>query len=340
MKWFRFSIFGAILVVVVLLSGCSDGEPWIPVEQPVMEIPLEGPAAQRDAELSGLAWYGDYLILLPQYPSRRSRQTDGTVFALHRDDLIASLEGRLSGPLRPVEIPFEDSGLEQNTAGFEGFESIGFRGEQAFVTIEAEQEDSIRAYLVSGHIAPDLSELSLDSSPLATIEPQADLENLSEEALLVAGDRVITFYEANGAQVNPQPVVHLFDPALQPQGTLALPRLEYRLTDATALDGAGRFWVMNYFYPGDTALQTDSDPLAARYGEGETHAQNATVERLVEFQYRDGTITRTATPPIQLQLLGDDAPRNWEGLARLEGRGFLLATDKFPETILGFVAAP
>ncbi len=28
---------------------------------------------------------------------------------------------------------------------------------------------------------------------------------------------------------------------------------------------------------------------------------------------------------------------NWEGLACLERRSFLLANDKFPETILGFV---
>jgi len=35
-------------------------------------------------------------------------------------------------------------------------------------------------------------------------------------------------------------------------------------------------------------------------------------------------------------LPGNDA-RNWEGIVRLDNRGFLLATDKFPTTILGFV---
>jgi hypothetical protein len=44
-------------------------------------------------------------------------------------------------------------------------------------------------------------------------------------------------------------------------------------------------------------------------------------------------------PPIQMELTSDDA-RNWEGLVRLDERGFLIMTDKFPETILGFVTMP
>ena len=34
-----------------------------------IEIPLNGEAAERSLEMSGLAWYGDYLILMPQYLS-------------------------------------------------------------------------------------------------------------------------------------------------------------------------------------------------------------------------------------------------------------------------------
>jgi hypothetical protein len=35
--------------------------------------------------------------------------------------------------------------------------------------------------------------------------------------------------------------------------------------------------------------------------------------------------------------LSDEAARNWEGVVRLEDRGFLLVTDTFPRTLLGFV---
>ena len=38
--------------------------------------------------------------------------------------------------------------------------------------------------------------------------------------------------------------------------------------------------------------------------------------------------------------LGVGVARNWEGIARLEGRGFLLVTDQFPDTILAFVPYP
>ena len=44
----------------------------------------------------------------------------------------------------------------------------------------------------------------------------------------------------------------------------------------------------------------------------------------------------TDTPPILLRL-DASVGRNWEGIARLGDRGFLIATDKFPETLLGFV---
>jgi hypothetical protein len=48
-------------------------------------------------------------------------------------------------------------------------------------------------------------------------------------------------------------------------------------------------------------------------------------------------------PPLQLALSDDllgMIGRNWEGLARLDPRGFLLVTDTFPGTILAFVPAP
>ncbi|MCZ7666234.1 MAG: hypothetical protein M5U34_02815 [Chloroflexi bacterium] len=37
-------------------------------ETPITEIALAGALAEAKAELSGMAWYGDTLIFLPQYP--------------------------------------------------------------------------------------------------------------------------------------------------------------------------------------------------------------------------------------------------------------------------------
>jgi hypothetical protein len=57
------------------------------------------------------------------------------------------------------------------------------------------------------------------------------------------------------------------------------------------------------------------------------------------MQYSANGIALTDTSPVLLTLV-TDVSRNWEGLAFLEGRGFLLMTDKFPETILAFVPMP
>ncbi len=115
-----------------------------------------------------------------------------------------------------------------------------------------------------------------------------------------------------------------------------MPRVEYRLTDATEADRRGRFWVSNYHWPG-AEWQTATCSLTERHGEGESHARCVTVERLVELAHTERGVEVTRTPPIQLQLVDDEHARNWEGLVRLPGRGFLLVTDEHPSTLLGFV---
>jgi hypothetical protein len=132
--------------------------------------------------------------------------------------------------------------------------------------------------------------------------------------------------------------VRRYETDLRPLGPVSFPTLEYRLTDATALDADGRFWVINYFYPEDRdLLRPGVDSLALRYGRGASHRASS-VERLVEFRYAPSGVTRTETPPIWLRLDPQTA-RNWEGLARFRD-GFLLATDRFPATILAYVPAP
>jgi hypothetical protein len=97
--------------------------------------------------------------------------------------------------------------------------------------------------------------------------------------------------------------------------------------------------VINYLYSGDDFSREASDPLGAQYGIGKTHQTNFNVERLVEFQYSDSGIQRVNRAPIQLVLEGLEG-RNWEGIARLDDRGFLLITDRYPTTLFGFVPMP
>lgn len=315
---------------------------FTPIEQPVTLIALGAPLDTPDAELSGLAWYGDFLVFLPQYPARFAQSGDvGALFALHRRDITAFLDEVTREPLAPIRIPLlEDGGLPQAIRGFEGFEAIGFSGSQIFLTLEASPAGGMRGYLVRGEIAEDLSGIRLQAQPLPVLAAQSRSDNKSDEALLLDGEQVWTFYEVNGATLNPQPMARAFNLGLEALNTVSFPNLEYRLTDASALDENGRFWVINYQYPGDRDLTPKLDPLAEHYGLGETHTIRTAVERLVQFERRADGFVLVDAPPVYLQLLPDGEARNWEGLALLEERGFLLVTDKFPQTLFGFVPYP
>ncbi|MFK8184381.1 MAG: hypothetical protein AB8B99_13495 [Phormidesmis sp.] len=310
--------------------------PMTAPEQPVTYLPLNGPLANRDAEISGLAWYGEYLILLPQYPKRLG----DNIFALPKADIVSFLAGDRSEPLSPIPIPFDSSAIANSIQGFEGFEAIAFAENQVFLAVEASTPAGMRGYLLSGQLDPNLSQLTVGLEPSVEVLSQSGLDNMSEETLVVVSeDLVVAIHEVYGAQFTTVPVTTAFDFTLsEPAVVMSFPPVDYRITDATALDSQGRFWAVNYFYEGDDFLRPTRDPLLARYGQGPTHRQQATVERLVEFQYTSSGTTLVNRPPIQLQLAANG--RNWEGIARLDERGFLLITDKFPETILGFVEMP
>ena len=56
----------------IKLSGESDGKADATIqleEHSLVELPLFGEAGDAENEYSGLAWWNDSLILLPQYPS-------------------------------------------------------------------------------------------------------------------------------------------------------------------------------------------------------------------------------------------------------------------------------
>jgi hypothetical protein len=351
MKRLFATIFFVLLLLAFLLGGCrsSASKPTVsplsplaaPVlEQPVSVIPLAGDLADSNAEVSGLAWYGQTLVLLPQYPDRFRSGGHGQVFVLPKSHVLAFLDGQSSEPLQPRAIPLLDASLVKGISGFEGYEAIAFFGEQVFVAIEARSGGRMLGYLARGHIATDLSRIELEAEPLAEVTAQTTLSNMAYETLLLSGNSLITMYEANGLNVNSEPVAYRFDLSLAPLDAIPFPNLEYRITDATDLDEANHFWAINYFWPGDAKLEPAPDSLAARFGQGETHARFETVERLVQLSYTPSGISLTAAPPIQLQLIDDDHSRNWEGVVRLDERGFLLVTDKHPETILGFVPYP
>ena len=330
-----------LIVGMFCICACHDVKPEkkasvdLVQEAQVKEIILVGPSAKANAEISGMAWCGNQLILLPQYPQSFSNMDTGVIFSIARADIDAFLAGERDEGIRPVLIPFDSAGMEQSIAGFEGFESIVFNGDHFYVVIEARQRDGMMGYLAKGSVEESCSSMSLKPPTMVSVSAQAHLRNITDETLIYWNDQLYTIYEANGENVNPNAVAHVFTSSLSSSSTIPMVNVEYRITDATEADASGQFWAVNFFFPGDTYLDPALDPIAQTFGIGLSHLEADQVERVLAFVIEEDGIKLADQEPFYLELSGDEA-RNWEGIVRY-GDGFLLVTDEYPKTILAYV---
>lgn len=311
-------------------------------------LPLQGAVQEQGAEISGLAWHGDKLILLPQMPdfATNNRASKAAFFAVERQDLLSRLNNESNEPLSCEEIALHGLEAVQALPGYEGFEAIAVRDDTAWLLMEANDHGTMRSWLVRGHFRD--SALHLDPDGLAPLPLPANLRNMSHETLVLGEDFLLVLYEANGAAVNPRPVALRLPLSENPAAhieEISFPNVEYRITDATAVirrDARQFFWAANFFWPGERKLlKPGADAVDARWGQGPTHRRSDAVERLLLFEITAKGIVLADAPPLPLAL--GMLPRNWEGVALLEGakqRGLLLATDKYPGTLLGFVPLP
>jgi len=324
-------IISICLFIALCLTLSANGL----LETELQEIELKGDIAISNSELSGMTWYEDHLILMPQYPNFPSYEGEGRLFKIGKAQLLEYIVGDVVIPITPDEIRIDYSYFQNNIPGFEGFEAIAFQGNNVYLSIEAEPE-KIEGYLIMGTIDDSMTEIVLDTLKYARINPQADVSNASEESILIADSLIMTFYEANGHNINPSPVANCFDGNLDFVKQIEFPSLEFRVTDATLLDENNGFWIINYFWPGEKEQYDPAEDLILRrFPSGETHADTQIVERLMKFCIHDDKIEIEDIPPIQLKLLSE--ARNLEGITKFDDLGFILCTDKFPRTILGFV---
>lgn len=331
-----------LVLAVLLLQACTSSNPPVPATPevvPVHYLPLADDFSL--AEFSGLAWYGDWLLLLPQFPERYAppgaMPGEGRIFALPRADVLKALDSPDAMPLTPRAVPFFAGDVPPLVHGFEGFEAIAFVKDTAFVTVESRlSERTMLAHLVRGHVSGNLDTLRIDPATLTPLTLPAAIDNMSFEALLTNQRDLLAIFEINGgAHINRPRAIRLTN-GLERNEAIPFPRLEYRVTDATTPDKNGRFWVINYFWPGERdRIAPDRDRLASP---GQDDGRG--VERLVAMQWTRRGVRLTRQPPLWLQPDAEGRLRNWEGIARLEGRGFLLITDEFPRTLLGFVPFP
>ncbi len=331
-------------------------------------LDITGPLSDPDAEVSGMAWKGDTLVVLPQFPTRFGGDGELGFFSIDRAQISSAMELGRSGPIVPRQVTCNAPGLEQMVRGFDGLEAIALLGDRFFLTVEAGEGREMAGYLLSARFEAEGGHVSIDTARFCEIPFALSIPNFADETIVALQNEVFTMGEANGVNVNPEPRAKRFSPDLEFLGCFALPAIEYRVTDATAVDGDGRFWVINYFWPpeGDKLNPApdeepwplDSDPLAAdarrsdgpsdvseenrgqEGGDGERCIERLLELRVVQSAGGEGYIERTSTPPIYLVPQDDGECRNWEAVVRLGDDGFLVMTDRFPTTLLAFVPNP
>lgn len=294
---------------------------------PLVEIRLPKPYDSPAMEYSGLAWFQDHLILLPQYPN-------GYLLAIPRAELETRIAADTSAEVAPIRVVFNDGGTAEMIPGFEGYEAIAFQDSMVFLTLEARLGDRMSAYCIQGSIQSIASGIFLDPTSAIMLEPPVQIPNMAYESLVLFKEDLIPLFEANGARINPDPVQPLISTDWAIVDTLPFPAIEYRITDATAVDSLNCFWVSNYLWPGEYfTLKPAPDGFVNPAGTVDAHTG---LERLLELEILDNRIYLKDTPPIWLSRTGKEG-RNWEGLARFDNRGFILVTDEFPRSILAFL---
>ncbi len=335
-----------LLLLVILMFGCNGGtdnsiktpNSKLLTESTITSIPLSGKLADRNAEISGLAWYNNLLVLLPQFPARFGNSKYGAIPVIREEAIYNYLYNNTADVVEHELYTLIAPGLEGYMDAASGFEACDFVNDNIYVTIEKADGNTTQSFIVKGIIDSSLKVITLNSNTLTKIDAPEHLYNFSCESLFQLNEKLYAIYEANGVNVNKSPLVYCFDPDLNKQDNLSFPNIEYRITDAVADRIGQSFWAINYNYPGDSdMLNPGNDNIAADYGIGFSHSETNIVERIIKFDLNDSAATFTNNNPVYIELDLNNGGKNWEGITLFRSSGFLLVTDKFPETIIAFV---
>ena len=329
------------LILIIIVSCQEKVEKSSVSKSDFIEINLNEKIASPKAEFSGLDWYKDELVLLPQYPDRFSSNYNGCLFSISKSEITNYLKNREVNPIKSSIIELDSKGIENKIEGFQGYEAIVFHNNNVYLSIEAKISGKMYAYIIKGEINSDISKIVLQPQSLHEIPLPVNLENMAIEALMIANNRVVAIYEANGKNVNLHPKYVSFDLELSHFDLLSFPNIEYRITDATKIYNYNSFWGINYLYEGEyDLLNPGIDSLFAKYNRGISDSKTRVVERLINFKIENDHIILEDNAPIQIKLSDRNNSRNWEGIVKYDSLGFLVITDKFPRTIFAYIPYP
>jgi hypothetical protein len=321
-------------------------------ETEVQYISLAPPLDRSKAQISGMTWCGDSLLLLPERPwfevAQDNPDPEGAIATFVYQLSRAQIDHYLSNknpsdkqkePLIADKIKLEENGVRKRIKYFDGYEAIVCSGNKIWLSIETEIAEKTYETNIVGATLSDKGNtktISIDPSTLYQIDSQSGIDNYSDEALLLDGNNLVSIHEANNTLRDTPSFATRIDISSGIRTKLPFPPISFRITDATKLNRDGYFWGINYAWSGEQKWFTEADTLSEKYALGETHKLKNIVERLVQFRLLGDSIERVEQAPIQLQLTQEDG-RNWEGIVRYGNKGLLLITDQHPRTLLGFV---
>ena len=138
-------------------------------------IPISGIITDPNQEISGLDWYKDNLILLPE-------NLNGFVFIISKEKILKSIELENPSPIFPQVNSFKTPDFART---IKGFESIVFDNDKFFVTIEAKDDDGMKSYLAWGKINSNSLNMIIHKDSLKEIKTPIQVKNMTYESGLI-----------------------------------------------------------------------------------------------------------------------------------------------------------
>jgi len=293
----------------------------------IEEILLSGDITNPDNEISGMDWYQGLLFMIPENLNK-------FIYAIPKIELDNYFLSTNPIPIIPRKIRLKTPNYNNLINGFDGFEAIAFYKDNVFLSIEAKSNNHMKGFIAWGTSDPLTQEIFIPLDNLIEIETPIQIDNMSYESIIANGNDLILLYEANGVNLQKSPEHKVFSIIEFSTSKIISSNIEYRITDATKIDSNGKFWCINYLWPGD---KIKLKPHKEFYlNEIEKNNNYKQIERLIEFELKNGKILLTENEPINFEL-ENDISRNWEGIVRYGKDSFLIVTDKYPRMILGMV---
>lgn len=328
-----------LVVVISLFTGCSvyKTEKKKVNEDYAYKLSLSEKVSDRNGEYSGLCWYEDDLVLLPQYPSYfRKESGRDLIFLASKEEIAKSIKKKGEYNLALKEVEVINNLTYKILPGYEGFEAICYDGEYFFLSIEYNTSAG-EGVVVKAKMSDNKRELTILNDEYIKVPLASDIFNASYESMFCDDNYLYLIYEGNGKRVNKRAVVKKIAKDFSSIEDITMDSIEYRITDVTTFDESGDGWAINYFWPGNyKSYHPEDDTISNEYLDINNIEQG--IERIIPLTLTDnGVIYDKSREPIYIKREFQDYSNNWEGIVRYKDKGFLIITDKFPTTVFQYI---